>query len=44
VGFRSRRLSPEETTSFISAGSYEQLEFPGSFQGETLHLTLEIAQ
>ena len=29
---------------FHSPGSYEQLEFPVSFQGETLHLTLEIAQ
>jgi chemotaxis protein CheX len=29
---------------FHSAGSYEQLELPVSFQGETLHLTLEIAQ
>ena len=29
---------------FHSAGRYEQLEFPVSFQGETLHLTLEIAQ
>ena len=29
---------------FHSAASYEQLEVPVSFQGETLRLTLEIAQ